>query len=328
MRIFVKNIIIVLIVFISQKLDAQQLPLYTQYMNNGFLVNPSMAGYDGYTSFNMTYRKQWVGFPNSPTTYSLSGQTRLLKQTYHIRKRNVKYNVVKPATKGRVGLGGFVFNDINGHVSRTGIQFSYAYHIFLQKSQLSFGIAGQAFQYKINESELVFGNDNTDPIKNNGLNTVAFIPDASAGFFWSGKDFFLGISANQMFQSQLKLGSSDLGNLKLFRHYYLMAGYKFEISKDFAIEPSTLVKTSENLLPQADISMKVIYKEDYWTGLSYRTSGSAAAMFGMKINQFYFGYAYEYSLSNIHKYSFGSHEIFLSVKFGSSARRYRWTNRY
>lgn len=287
-----------------------------------------MAGYDGFTTFNMTYRKEWVGFANAPTTYSLSGQTRLLRQSYQIVKRGVKRNSVKPSTKGRVGLGAFAFNDINGLVSRTGIQFSYAYHIYLYRSQISFGLAGQAFQFRIDADKLEFGSENYDPITSSGLNLVAFIPDANFGFYWSGEKHFLGFSANQLFQSMIKLGSSDLPHLKLYRHYYFMGGYKFELQNNFAIEPSSLIKTTEQFLPQADISMKLYYKTDFWTGLSYRTSGSLAIMFGVKVNQFYIGYAYDYALSSIRRHSFGSNEILLSLKLGSNVRRYRWTNRY
>jgi type IX secretion system PorP/SprF family membrane protein len=297
-------------------------------MNNGFLINPAMSGYDGYTTFNMTYRKQWIGFKDAPTTYSLSGQTRLLKQSYHIVKRNVRKNVVKQSTKGRVGLGAFAFNDVNGLVSRTGAQISYAYHIYLYKSQISFGLAGQAFQYRIDGDNLSFGTDNYDPIMKNGLNLVAFIPDANAGFYWSGDRHYLGFSANQLFQSKLKLGSTDLPKLKLYRHYYFMGGYKFELPRGFEIEPSALVKSSEQLLPQADFGMKLYYKSEYWAGLAYRTSGSVSAMFGVGFNQFYFGYAYDYALGSIRKHSFGSSEILISVKLGSGVRRYRWLNRY
>ena len=285
-------------------------------MNNGFLINPSMSGYDGYSTFNMTYRKEWVGFANAPTTYSLSGQTRLLKQSYKIVKRSVRHNSVKPSTKGRVGLGAFAFNDINGLVSRTGMQFSYAYHIFLYRSQISFGLSAQAFQYRIDGEKLTYGKD--DPLNNNGLNIVAFIPDANFGFYWSGEKHYLGFSSNQLFQSKLKLGSSDLPNLKLYRHYYFMGGYKFALNSGFEIEPSALIKTTEQFLPQADIGVKLFYKTDYWTGLSYRTSGSLSAMFGIRINQFYFGYAYDYALSSIRKHSFGSSEILLSLKLESN----------
>ena len=50
---------------------AQQLPRYSQYIMNEFLVNPSVAGVDGQTSIDLSARKEWLGFvPNTPETYS------------------------------------------------------------------------------------------------------------------------------------------------------------------------------------------------------------------------------------------------------------------
>jgi len=48
----------------------QQLPLFSQYIMNGFILNPAMAGYDGYTSVNTTVRQQWLGFEGAPQTYA------------------------------------------------------------------------------------------------------------------------------------------------------------------------------------------------------------------------------------------------------------------
>jgi type IX secretion system PorP/SprF family membrane protein len=306
---------------------AQQLPIYTQYKNNAFLLNPAMAGYDGYTSFNLTSRKQWIGLENSPMTYSLSGQTRLLKQSHKIVNRSARKNVLRPSTKGRVGLGGFAFNDVNGYVSRTGLQFTYAYHIFMHRSQLSFGLGGQVFQYKIDESKIWYM-DPADPLEPSGLNAVALIPDANFGVLLSSEDYFIGFSANQLFQSVLKLGSTELSDLKMYRHYYLMAGRTFQMSNNFHLEPSFLIKTTEQFFPQFDLSCKIGYDNDYWGGLSYRSGGTVSGFFGIRAKILFIGYAYDYSLSSIKKYSFGSHEIFLSLKFGDNARRYRWVNRY
>jgi type IX secretion system PorP/SprF family membrane protein len=308
-------------------LNGQQLPLYTQYMNNGFLVNPAMAGYDGYTSFNLTARKQWIGFEGAPLTYSFSGQTRMLRKSYRIVSRPIRNNKFVPSTRGRVGLGGYFFNDINGNISRTGGEFTYAYHIYMLRSQLSFGLSGQFFQYKIGD-DLNFYTPG-DPRVEAGLDRVAFIPDANAGVYWSAREFYLGFSAYQLFESVLKIGSGDLGNLRMLRHYYLMGGYRFiNEYTGFEFEPSFLFKTTEQFLPEGDLSFKVYYREDYWAGLSYRTNGSLAAMFGVRSDRYFIGYAYDYALSSIRKFSFGSHEILLSLKFGDNARRYRWLNRY
>lgn len=333
MRNLVKYSLLFIFICYASLSRAQQLPLYTQYKNNGFLLNPSMAGYDGYTSVNFTARKQWVGFTNAPVTYSASVQTRLMKRSYRVINRQGKNNRLNSSTKGRVGLGGFIFSDVNGLVSRTGAQLSYAYHIYMYKSQLSFGLAGQVFQYKIDRERITTFSElaglGVDPLVEGNLNYVAFIPDANFGVYWTSPEFYLGLSANQLFQSKLKLGSTALGNLKLYRHYYLMGGYRFiNFSNGFDIEPSFLLKTTEQLIPQADFTVKLYYKTDYWIGSSYRTSGTIAAMFGIRSENMYLGYAYDYALTSIRKYNFGSHEIFVSLKFGDDARRYRWLNRY
>ena len=115
-----------------RELKAQQLPLYSQYLLNGFMINPAMAGHDGYTSFNVTARQQWLGFKEAPQTYSGSWQTRLFRRSYKIVNNPIrKKNMLIPSTKGRVGLGAYVINDLNAQVSRTGLSFTYAYHIIL-----------------------------------------------------------------------------------------------------------------------------------------------------------------------------------------------------
>jgi type IX secretion system PorP/SprF family membrane protein len=329
----IRYIILGILLLKGLVLYGQQLPLYTQYKNNGFLLNPAMAGFDGYTSINLTARKQWLGFSDSPFTYSASVQSRLMRKSYSIKNRGARGNKITNSTKGRVGLGGYLFKDVNGLISRTGIQFSYAYHIYMYKSQLSFGLAGQAFQYKIDRDRIStfteLTNSGTDPAIEGDLTYVTFIPDANVGIFWTSPEFYLGLAANQLFQSKLKLGSSALGNLRLLRHYYLMGGYRFiNRQTGFDFEPSFLLKTTEQFIPQADISFKVYYQTDYWIGVSYRTNGTLSAMFGVRAGNIYVGYSYDYALSAIRKYNFGSHEVFLSFKFGSDARRYRWLNRY
>ena len=131
-----------------------------------------------------------------------------------------------------------------------------------------------------------------------------------------------------MFQSYLKLGNVTLDDYRMLRHYYLTGAYNFQLPRGFEIEPSILFKTTERWLPQFDINLKVFYKEDYWAGVSYRTDGALIILGGVRVKQFYFGYAFDYTLSSIQKHSIGSHEIMIAVKLGDNARRYRWRDRY
>ena len=321
------HIVAILLLIFTAGIKAQQLPLYSQYMFNEFLINPAVAGSDGYTSINITAREQWLGIDNSPKTHSLSYQTRIFKRSYIIKSKSVKRKIFKPSTGGRVGVGGYVFDDRNGLVSRTGFQLTYAYHIWLDETQLSFGLSGTAFQFRINDEELTFF-DQSEPLLSGDLRKTIFVPDANFGVYLLNSGYHVGFSVAQLFQSYLKVGTAGLSDYRMLRHYYLSAGYIFPLQNEFTLEPSILIKTTEELLYQIDFSAKIQYKNDYWIGLSYRTAGAVVLLAGVRRNKFYFGYAFDYTLSSIMKHSIGSHEFMMAVKFGDNARRYRWLDRY
>ena len=84
-----KLVYILFFVIIEQISFAQQLPLYSQYLYNKFLINPAVAGSDGYTSLNLTARKQWVGLSGSPQTFSFGAQTRFLKRGHILKVKKI-----------------------------------------------------------------------------------------------------------------------------------------------------------------------------------------------------------------------------------------------
>lgn len=300
---------------------AQQLPLYSQYMMNGFLINPAIAGSDGFTTAAISTRDHWAGLKDSPKTHSLSIQTRMLWQKSTVNRNSG--NLTKRS--GRVGLGAYIFNDKNAVVGRTGGQLAYAYHIFIRNTQLSFGLAASAFQFKIDQEKLKFRD--AEPLLAEGFDNLIYVPDFTFGIHMLNKQSFAGISAAQLLQTRVKIGENNL-NYRMKRHYYLLAGYRFLLSNDSELEPSLMVKGTELGIVQSDINLKYIYKEFYWAGISYRTQSSIGLLIGGKAKKIFFGYAFDYNLSDIQKYSFGSHELNVAIKFGDSSRRYRWMIRY
>lgn len=307
-------------------LHAQQLPLYSQYMMNRFLINPAVAGSEGYTSVNITAREQWLGMKNAPKTHAISAQTRVLKNSFISRHMSIRKDAKKSSRSGRVGLGAYVFNDQTGIVNRTGLQLTYAYHIKMKEGQLSFGLSGTGFQFSIDENRLRLYEPGDELIEN--AQKTMFIPDANTGVYYSNPKLYAGLSVAQLFQSSLKFSERGYESYRLLRHYYLTGGINFDVGYNMMIEPSLLVKTSQNWNFQADINTRLYFRDEYWAGLSYRTGGAIIVMAGVKVDKFYFGYAFDYTLSSIMKHSFGSHEIMIAVKFGDSARRYRWLIRY
>ena len=308
---------------------AQQVPMYSQYIMNGFLINPSFAGNDGYTTVNLTAREQWVGFTGAPGTYAVSFQTRILKTSYISKSTSVRRKMVRPTKGGRVGLGGYVFDDKNGIVRRTGISGAYAYHIPVGQNQLSFGLAATAYQYAIDlDGAILYDND--DEFLNN-YDRVVFIPDFNFGVSYTTQSYYAGFAMSQMFRGIMMLGNTGNNTRTELGHYYLTGGMKFILpNNNWMIEPSALIKSSDMLFKaaQMDLTTRVYYKDDYWAGLSWRTSDAIILLMGLRYDRFYFAYAFDFTLSDIRKQSFGSHEITVAVKFGESARRYRWINRY
>jgi len=305
---------------------SQQLPLYSQYMMNKFLINPAVAGSEGYTSFNITAREQWIGLANSPKTHAVSAQTRILKNSFISKSSSIRKRRKASSRSGKVGLGGYVFNDRTGLVSRTGIQLTYAYHITLRTGQLSFGLSGTVYQFNVDRDELRLYEQNDDLINN--FDNSLIIPDADFGVYYSDPKFYAGFSAAQLFESSLKFGDRGYENFKLKRHYYLLGGYNWEINDQLILEPSSMLKTTENWNVQVDLGVKAYIMQNYWAGLSYRTGNAIIVMGGLRIDKFYFGYAFDYNMSSIMKHTYGTHEFMLAMKLGDNARRYRWLIRY
>jgi type IX secretion system PorP/SprF family membrane protein len=223
-------------------------------------------------------------------------------------------------------LGAYLYNDQNGAIRRTGAQFTYSYHLFINNSQLSFGASLSMFQFKLNASQDDFYDQVHDPLLSERNSII--IPDANFGVYYKSFAYYVGFSAVQLAQSSLKFGDRTTSNFKMLRHYYLTGGYMFQLKRDYEIEPSVLLKTTENLTFQADFNVKGYYKQDYWVGFSYRTSGAIVGMLGFKYDKYQFGYAFDYSFNKMSQYSFGSHELMVGIKFGDNRRRYRWLNRF
>jgi type IX secretion system PorP/SprF family membrane protein len=303
---------------------AQQIPVYSQYILNEFLINPSVAGIDGMTTINLSGRKQWWGLRYTPETYSASISTRILKSPFSISDSKLH-----KGSKGRVGLGAAFVSDKNGAISRTNIQFTYAYHIFIQNYQLSLGLKGYTTQFKIDNDLIDL--DQPDPGVEGLLGKSTYIPDAGAGISISAPNAHIGVAVTNLFQSVVKFGDLDLdlGEFKHIRQYTLTGYYRKLLSDNkWEIEPALLIRGNEELRLSADFTTRFIYRREYWTGLAFRTSGEFILLLGLKVNRFYLGYSFDYGFNQLSYRSFGSHEIVLAIKLGDSARRYRWLERY
>ncbi len=317
---------LLLVLGLLSQSHAQQVPLYSQYMLNGFLLNPAVAGSEGYTAVNLTAREQWIGLQDAPSTYALSYQTRVLRKSYISKSSSIRKRRRYSSRSGKVGVGAHIYSDRNGAVEKTGVKASYAYHIFFGNSQLSMGASLTAFQLRLNDDRIVLDDEN-DVIWLNARGT-AFIPDADVGVYYDTPDFYVGFSVDQLLESVIKLGDTGYDQYRQERNYYIIAGYDYPINDQWVLTPSTLLKLADSGAFQGDFSAKLYYDQTYWGGLTYRTGQAMILMAGLKIDRLIFGYAFDISVGSIMKNSYGTHEFVFAAQFGDNARRYRWLNRY
>jgi type IX secretion system PorP/SprF family membrane protein len=320
--------------FILGTAVAQQVPMYSQYIMNGFLINPSLAGRDGYSTVNLTVREQWVGMKGAPSTYAASFQTSLVSNSFNSRTKHARKKLFKIPKDAKVGLGGYLFNDNNGMIHRTGLQAAYAYHISMGQAKdgisnsLSFGLALTAYQHSINEKDLLYSY-NDDPYLN-AYDRSVFITDVNFGVSYAASSYYLGFAMTNILRGSLVFGNSSDNKTGELGYFFLTGGYNFPLDAHWTLKPSAFIKSSDMLFKstQLDLTTRIYYRDSYWAGLSFRTNDAIIAMIGLKYKMFYFAYAFDVALTDIRKQTLGTHELTLAFKFGEVTGRYRWLNSF
>ncbi|MFT4544948.1 MAG: type IX secretion system PorP/SprF family membrane protein [Bacteroidia bacterium] len=274
---------------------SQQIPQYSQYMLNDYILNPATTGQHDYWEVKSNNRLQWVGITDAPRTFILSANG--------------------PFRKYNMGMGGSVFADITGPTSRVGFYLSYAYHLKLSKSlNLGMGLSFGLLQYRIDGTKVTLA-DNGDPVFPNQMMTV-YTADATFGINLKHKNFNFGISLPQIIGNDLKLlENQEDTKSSLARHYMAMGGYTFHVG-DFGIMPNLLVKYVAPTMPQFDAGVKFDWREQFWIGASYRHEDAVSFLGGLAYKDFLIiAYSYDMSTSNLRNYSDGTHEMMIGVRF-------------
>jgi type IX secretion system PorP/SprF family membrane protein len=289
--------IFILIAAVAE-LHAQQLPHYSNYMLNDYPMNPAVGGSNPYFEGLSNNRYQWIGITDAPRTYILS--------------------VHGPTKNLNMGLGGLLFTDIVGPTRRTGFYLSYAYHLKVtEKVRISAGLSAGLLQFMVDGSKITL-HDPKDNVISGGVEQV-LIPDFGAGIYAysTDKKWYLGASVPQIMQSKIKFYDYTYTGLsKLTTHFYVTGGYKFNIGANFKLEPSTCVKFVAPAPVQFDLGLRAIYKDKIWIGGAFRYLDAVSAMIGFTMQEnLTFAYSYDFSMTDIKKYSTGTHELMIGIKF-------------
>jgi type IX secretion system PorP/SprF family membrane protein len=279
--------------------NSQQLPIYTQYFWNDYVINPAFTGMSKYSPIQVGVRNQWTGFKGAPATYTLGGHS------------SFKDN--------KMGFGGMLFlDDMGGAIQQTGLMLNYSYFLKLnERSNLSFGLAGILNQYSYDGSNISAQSTNDPSLYSN---SKALAPDFNFGIAYVLDDRLkIGASANQLIQYRLKKWNDMNMNIdadnKLVRHYNFTASYLAKISDQIEVEPYTFLRTTFINPIQFELGARLIYDKNFFGGVGYRYQDAFSIMIGTYFNNFSFGYSYDITTSNLRNYSSGTHEVVLGYRF-------------
>ncbi len=275
---------------------AQQLPQLSLFPENAYVLNPAIAGSNPWFEVKGMNRTQWTGITDAPRTFTLSLQG--------------------PLRNPHMGVGGYLFTDNAGPTRRTGIQLSYAYHVFLNdKVKLGLGLSGGVLQFAIDCSKIKLAQDGDPALLGQLQSQTVF--DATFGAHLYGENWFVGFSLPQLLQNEISVFDSQNQELnKLEDHYYIMAGYKYAVNDDIKLEPSVLIKYVSPVPMKWEGNLRLWYKNMVWLGGSYRSADAVVVMAGYQFKEtINLAYAYDITTSGFKNYSSGTHEILVGFRF-------------
>ena len=180
--------------------NAQQDPMYNQYLFNAYTINPAEAGARNYGTVSMLYRWQWVGIEGAPNTGSFGLETGIGKGW---------------------GIGLNVVDDRIGPTSNQTVNMAVSYHINLtERTKMAVGLNGVLNNQRVSLNKLKTLIDLNDPALTN--NVSQFNPNAGGGVLIYNDRSFFGVAMPRLVE--YKLTSSNLVSIDQLRHLFVYAG--------------------------------------------------------------------------------------------------------
>jgi len=274
---------------------------FSQYMFNSQFLTPAYVGVDGVTQLTAFHRSQWLGYQSTfngdggaPTTQMISFNT--------------------PIFKLRSGFGAYIMNDEIGPQNNQMLQVSYAYHLGIKESKLSFGIQLGAYSQTLNFAKYRAVQSN-DPLLGDKEGKISQVrPDLSMGVFYRSEKYYAGVGFEHLIRSQFDFGVSQRGILQ--NQVNFTAGYFYEVNFDLKVNPTLLVKTDLKQY-SFDIGVIATLKDQMWGGLSFRQSEAAILLLGysfFKDKSMKLGYSIDFVVKDQQAKQPTSHELMLSYQ--------------
>lgn len=320
-----KKILLFILIVIARTATAQQLPQFTQYVFNNYLLNPAVTGIENYTDLKMGHRNQWAGLEGAPVTSYLSvnapigrnfieGDATGFSAQNGINPSSRLYTQNYQAAEPHHGVGAMILTDKAGPITQTNVAATYAYHLGLtNRINLSVGVMAGVNRLSLNTAEVSLTDPN-DPAINNQPNSQ-WKPDVGAGVWLYSSNYFFGLSARQLLPQTYYFNTKqpNIGSPTV-PHFYLTAGVKLFMTDEITFMPSVMVKKTSPVPLTYDVNGKFNFNDKFWVGGSYRHKDATAVLAGFNLSSLInVGYSYDITTSALNTVSRGTHEIVIGL---------------
>jgi len=210
----------------------------------------------------------------------------------------------------KIGLGLSAIKDELGPVSETNVFADFSYTLPLGgTTKLALGLKAGATFHEVGLADLELQDPN-DPFFSQNINNT--YPNIGAGAFLYGEKFYVGLSVPNMLKS-VHLDENGIKYGSETNHYFATAGYVFQLSENFKLKPSVMVKSAFDAPISYDINLNALMYERFELGASYRLDYSFSGLIGFLITpNIRAGYAYDHVNSDLKGVGPASHEVVLT----------------
>ncbi len=279
---------------------SQQLPIYTQYIFDPYLINPSVLATTRKSEINLLYRQQWTGINDGPKTIQFDFQH---------------------AINNRMAFGINIFDDKTILLSNTSVMATFGYRVPLTNEHiLSFGLSGGFNSNRIKLEDVPSIDINDPVLLNSSANNFSF--DGQFGVNYSFRNLLIGFSLvrlvdNKTF-SEDQLQSPEFSELK---NKVIFGAYKFSLSETFTLQPNFAYRFTADNLNFYETSAVFTYKDLVSVGGGYRESYGPTAIVRVAIKDLQVGFAYDFPSTKAEVSTGGTNEIQLKWRFGKVVDR-------
>ena len=287
----------VILLMFSLKTEAQQDPVYTQYMNNLMSVNPAYTGVRGVGSAAVLFRKQWMGLDNSPITTTVS--------------------MSMPLDSLHIGGGlDFLYDDV-GPLKTTALFLDYAYRIkATETTQISFGLKA-GFNYIQANLKDLFRHDYDDQYILQYGDFNRFMPNFGIGVYWYSDNFYAGLSIPRLLQNKYYRDVTIVeAASREERHYFLQGAYLFRLSPTLIFKPGITTIMVAGAPVTADFDFSFMALDKFWFGAMYRISDALGGYVHIQVQEnLKVGFSFEYPHTRLNDFNNGTIEVMLRYDF-------------